>query len=86
MYQDLSLENKIRFAEMELSCRQKAIEFWSQKEKELKDKYGKFPSEIQCRHIKAIKGYRKEEESELKYWANELSELKRKISLYNVFS
>jgi len=86
MYQDLSLENKIRFAEMELSCRQKAIEFWSQKEKELKDKYGKFPSEIQCLHIKAIKGYRKEEESELKYWANELSELKSKISLYNVLS
>ena len=80
------LNNKISNAKTELSFSEKSVQYWLAEEKKLKEKYGQFPSETQCRHIRAIKGYRKQAEAKLKYWSNELSNLEHKILLYNVFS
>jgi hypothetical protein len=86
MYEKLSLNGKIHYTETKLISYQKSVQFWSEKETELRDKYGKFPNSRQCAHIKAIKTYRKEAESELKYWSNELDKLKNKRSIYILFS
>lgn len=86
MYEQLSLENKIRWAENRLvSCRQ-ALHFWSSKEAELREKYGDVPTKSQCSHIKAIKTYRKEAKAELDYWLSELDKVKNKRSIYILFS
>lgn len=86
MYEKLGLEYKIRWMEDRLvSCR-KSVEFWTSKEAELREKYGSVPTQSQCRHIKAIKTYRKEAKSELDYWLSELDKVKNKRSIYILFS
>lgn len=86
MYQKLSLQNQIRWAENQIESYQKSLQFWSEKEAELRNKYGNDPQKVQCSHIKAIKTYRKEAKSELDYWVSELDKLKNKQSIYILFS
>ena len=86
MYESLSLTNKIRWAEDRLESSRKSFKFWSDKESELRSKYGSNPTSLECLHIKKIKQYRKESKSNIEYWSLELNKCKNKQFTYILFS
>jgi hypothetical protein len=76
MYEKLSLEGKIRFAEMKIASAQKSCDYWERLEGEYKQKYGPDPKWYECKHIRAIKQYKKQAFSDCAYWENQLQNLK----------
>ncbi len=80
------LEYEIRKLEFELKSSQKSFEFWNQKEKELRQEYGKNPTDIQRHHIKKYKEHRKAAQADIIYITNQISKLRNKILIKKVFS
>lgn len=81
-----SMEYKLKWAEFKLASSQRALDWWSLKEEEYRKQYGDNPSKHERKHIHAVKQYRKTAKSDLEYWQNELNKLKKKQSIYCVFS
>lgn len=76
MYEKLSLEGKIRFAEMKIASAQKSCDYWESLESEYKEKYGSQPKWYKCKHIHKIKQLKKEAISDCAYWESQLQNLK----------
>ena len=76
MYEKLSLEGKIRFAEMKIASAQKSCDYWEKLEIEYKEKYGSQPKWYECKHIHKIKQHKKEAAADRAYWENQLQNLK----------
>lgn len=85
MYQDLSLNNKIKWAKHNIECCEKTVAFWKEKESILKEKYNGRMDKISMRHIHDVKEYGKKAKSELLYWENEYNTLRGKQEMYNLF-
>ena len=80
------LKDDLYWTEYKVSCFQKSFDFWTLKEQEYRKQYGDNPSKHERKHIHAVKQYRKTAKSDLEYWQNELNKLKKKQSIYCVFS
>lgn len=76
MYEKMTLEGKLRFAQMKIASAQKAFAHWEKLESEYKQKYGRDPEWYECRHIRTIKQYKKEVAADRAYWENQLQNLK----------
>jgi hypothetical protein len=86
MYEKLSLEYKIRWAEGQIVSSQKSLTFWCKKESDYRSECSNPPSQNQCLHLRAIKQYRKKAKADMEYWTDELEKLKNKKDIYILFS
>jgi hypothetical protein len=87
LYQKLSLEYKIRWAEEQLESTQKSINFWTNRELEYRKLYSKksMPEAWECAHLKKIKQSKKAAKAENDYWLAELNKLKNQLELHRAF-
>lgn len=86
MYNNLSLEYKIKYAELKLASAQKSFDFWQNKEDEVRFQYGKCPLDFQRKHIHDIKNFKKIAKSDIQFWETEINKLNQKQLVYVIFS
>ena len=84
-YPDM-MEQRIRWTEYKLEGAKQSFQYWSEKESEVREKYGASPKPSECRHIKALKAYRKQAADDIEYWQLALEKMKNKDSIYKLFS
>jgi hypothetical protein len=81
---------KLQIAIKEFGLKLQHAKEWAakfqQQEKELKQQFGDNPNQFQCRQIHKLKQYRKQKQSDIEYFQQELDKAQAKLSVYQLLA